>query len=373
MLSRLGPVKPVRRWLNARPVVGLILRLGMTGAVLAGVVWYVDIGTALATFSAGSPYLVLLATVLVLPNVLLDAWTWRTVMAPILLSGAPRVSPEQEPSALTSPDSCGGTQRQDLSLPLSIVLRSVLAGYTAAFFTPARAGEFGGRALTLSDGSARRFDEWDVSITVAAQRIVDTLVALSIGWVALAWMRGVTGQTHTWDIAAQTALWVGGAIILLLVAAVLKPEIARRVAQWIAPERTRLQQRFARLQHLRPGILLRVVIGSATRYAVFAGQLVCLVLAFTPASPLPVLALATGVTYYLKFLIPSLTLLDVGVREGAAVLAFGHLGVSEAAALNASLLIFLINIALPAAVGAFFLRRYEIPSQPSREVPEETP
>jgi hypothetical protein len=67
------------------------------------------------------------------------------------------------------------------------------------------------------------------------------------------------------------------------------------------------------------------------------------------------------VTYYLKFLIPSLTFLDVGVREGAAILAFGWIGVPEAAALNASLMIFFINLALPAVLGAFFLKRRTVP------------
>lgn len=355
MLSRLGFVQVVRRWLDARPVAGHILRLGVTGSVLAAVIWYVDVGTALTTLTEGSPYLVVLATVLVFPNVLLDAWTWRTVLAPMLLPNAPPHVRAGRPAA---------------SIPFSIVLRSVLAGYTAAFFTPARVGEFGGRALTLSPGASGTFDPWDVSITVAAQRLVDTLVALSIGWVALAWMRGVSAGTGPWDVAVQSALWVGAAIILLLAAATLKPRRASQLAGWFAPEWTGLRQRLALFHQVRNGVLLRATLGATTRYGIFAGQLVCLVLAFAPSSELSTLALATGVTYYLKFLIPSLTLLDIGIREGAAVLAFGHLGVPEAAALNASLLIFLINIALPAAVGAFFLRRYEVPSQPSRKVQE---
>jgi len=42
---------------------------------------------------------------------------------------------------------------------------------------------------------------------------------------------------------------------------------------------------------------------------------------------------------------------DLGIREGAAVYFFGKIDVSAAAALNASLLLFLFNIAVPAIAG----------------------
>jgi hypothetical protein len=101
----------------------------------------------------------------------------------------------------------------------------------------------------------------------------------------------------------------------------------------------------------------RLLTGCLARYIVYAGQMTILVRAFAPDVEWANLATGAGLMYYFKYLIPSLTLLDVGIREGAAVLTYRWMAAPEAAALNAALLIFVINVVLPALVGAAFLQR----------------
>ena len=345
------------------PIAKYALRLALTAAALILIGVTVDLGTMLETLRHGSISLLLLASAMVLPNVLLDAWTWRELLAPMLFQH-PSTSEKGEAPMRTSeaPDSPLRGRR----LPLHLVLRSVLAGYTAAFFTPARVGEFGGRALTLAPSEADAFDGWDVSITVGAQRIIDTMVAVSFGWLAMAWVRATGALSPGWNDAAVIGLWIGSAVVVALTATIARPEWIGSMLRAVAPGATGLHMRAALLRRVNSRTAFRVTAGCTVRYLVFAAQLTVLVRAFAPDASVLDLTVATAVTYYIKFLIPSLTVLDVGVREGAAILAFSWMGVPGTAALNASLIIFFVNLAFPAAIGAFFLKRRALPAAPSQ-------
>lgn len=51
---------------------------------------------------------------------------------------------------------------------------------------------------------------------------------------------------------------------------------------------------------------------------------------------------------------------DLGTREGATMFFLGKCGISSSAALDSSLLLFAINMLLPALVGSFYLRRLKL-------------
>ncbi|MEX1054624.1 MAG: hypothetical protein WED81_01245, partial [Rhodothermales bacterium] len=70
--------------------------------------------------------------------------------------------------------------------------------------------------------------------------------------------------------------------------------------------------------------------------------------------------LGIALVFFVKLLLPPVTLMDVGIREGAAVFFLGSLGFPEAAALNASLLLFTINLLIPAAAGLPLVMRLRL-------------
>jgi len=96
--------------------------------------------------------------------------------------------------------------------------------------------------------------------------------------------------------------------------------------------------------------------GTLARYVVFAGQLALLARAFAPEATFTALSGAASTTYLGAFLIPPVTIMDLGIREGAAVFFFGVWGLGDAVGFNASILIFAINIVLPSALGIPFVR-----------------
>ncbi|WP_434974371.1 lysylphosphatidylglycerol synthase transmembrane domain-containing protein [Longibacter sp.] len=296
-----------------------IARLLLGVGLVVALVLYVDVDSFWGTLQTGDAFWLAVAAILVVPNVWLDVWSWGVVVRRLI----ERVSDRR-------------------------LLQATLAGYAVGFFTPARVGEFAGRALMLGRGNP-----WDVSLTVFTQRMADMLVAVSVGFGAMVWARITSVIGAGWDVA----LTAGGIVMLVLTAGLIWPWAIDRIGRRLLPNASSIHQRTALLDRLHRRTRSRLVLGCFLRYLTFAGQMAVLVYAFAPDSDWPILVAGAGLMYYFKYLIPSLTLLDVGIREGAAVLVFGWLGVSEAAALNAALMVFMFNITLPAAVGALFLRR----------------
>jgi uncharacterized membrane protein YbhN (UPF0104 family) len=256
-------------------------------------------------------------------NLALDAWVWGVLLEPV-----------------TGPQ------------PFSRLGKAVMNGFAVGFFTPARVGEYAGRTFSLDSD-----DGWTVSATIFAQRMADMAVAVDVGTLALAvtLAQGFVPSSRPWLAVLGAGIAVGVTLTLL----VLRPGWIDAGVRRIFPSAETLHRRTLFLAELTPVQLSRILGGTTMRYLVFAGQLALLGLAFAPDAPLDRLALAVGCTYFAAFLIPPVTLMDVGIREGAAVFFFGLLGLGDVTGLNASFLIFAINIVLPSALGVPFLLRSE--------------
>jgi hypothetical protein len=96
----------------------------------------------------------------------------------------------------------------------------------------------------------------------------------------------------------------------------------------------------------------KLVLIETARYFVYCAQLSFLVAALFPAAGFTLPFLGSMVVFFVKFLVPVVTVMDLGVREGAAVFVMSLLGVAPEAALGASLLLFAINMVLPSLAGA---------------------
>jgi uncharacterized membrane protein YbhN (UPF0104 family) len=301
---------PVPRWLSS--ILKFVLTLGVLGAIVATV----DPSALLASFRSAEWTWVGVAVLLLPLNLALDGWTWKQLLHTVL----DRV-------------------------PLKPVAGGVLSGIALGFWTPARVGEYAGRALFLPEG-----DRWALSLTVFAQRMVDMAVGVFVGLVLLvgALVGGALPATPAWLATAA----VGGATVGLLAPFVVAPALVHNGVQWLVPGWTGVTDRTVVFRRLSARRTRRVLGGTGARYLVFTGQLACLGAAFAPSAPVGLLWGAAGLTFYVKYLVPSLTVLDLGVREGGAALFFQLFGLGAAAGVNAALLLFTINLLVPALLGA---------------------
>lgn len=306
------------------------LRLGLkafiTVSVLVAVALAVDPSVLLDSLWQAQ-WTWIAAAVLLLPvNLVLDGWVWKRLLASVV----DRVS------------------HWNLS-------GAVLSGIALGFWTPARAGEYAGRALSLPDG-----DRWSISLTVFAQRMVDMAVGVNVGLLALAWSfwHGVLPQSVPWLALAGIGLVTG----VGFAAVVAAPARIHHLVQWLIPNRPSITDRTAFFESLSRGQGWAVVSGSLARYLVFTTQFAFLGRAFASSAPWSLLALAASLTFFAKYLIPSVTLLDLGIREGGAAFFFQQLGLGAAAGLNAALVLFAVNILVPALLGLPFVARLHLPS-----------
>lgn len=306
------------RWL--RFAFKFLLTLGVMVAVVVAVD-PVDLLDALR--QARWPWL--MAAILLLPlNLLLDGWVWAQLLDTVEGSFSPRKVGE-----------------------------AVLSGLALGFWTPARLGEYAGRAFAFPEAN-----RWTLSLTVFVQRMVDMAVGVLMGLGALAgalW-GGVLPSSSPWVLAGCIGLGTGGALTVVL----LRPAWIHRWLRWLVPSRS-IADRAALLRRIDGRQKVTVGAGSLARYLVFTGQFVCLSRALQPSASLGGLAMAVGLVFYAKYLFPSLTLLDLGIREGAAALFFPLFGLDAAVGLSAALLLFTLNVLGPALLGLPFVARLPVP------------
>jgi uncharacterized membrane protein YbhN (UPF0104 family) len=256
-------------------------------------------------------------------------------------------------------------QREVPSLRLRTAYGALFAGYTLGLITPARLGELAGRAFYL-----RHPDKWMISAIVFVERLLAMVVGVGVGLAALVYFIPAFGPSPRglwWGVAAY-----GGGAFVVLFALFAVPQRAFRLVERLVPservvDKLRFLQRLSRRRVLFYGVL------ATLRYGVYATQFVLLLWAFAPDVHLVAAYLGVALTFFVKFLVPSITLMDLGVREGAAVFFFGALGVAQAAAFNASLLIFGVNLLLPALLGLPLLFRLRFRTDRSPETLQPLP
>lgn len=300
-----------------------MVKAALAVAVLGYLIYIVDLGELARAVRTANPWWIAGAVALLPLNVLLEGTMWLRMVRRVMPGARPR-------------QTFGG----------------LMCGYALAIFTPARAGEYAGRAFYLHHP-----DKWELSAVVFAQHMVDLVAAALGGTAALLVFLSLADPT-------PETLWWGLAVFALgtagtLTALALLPRMTRRILQKVLRKEA-LQRRVAFVGRFGTREALLLLGLALLRYAVYTSQFVLLIRALAPEAG--VLAAYTGVAlvFFAKYLIPPVTLSELGIREGAAVFFLGQLGVAEAAALGASLLLFGINLLLLALAGTPFVLRLRL-------------
>jgi len=244
------------------------------------------------------------------------------------------------------------------SSPFYDVVAAVVGAYPLGLLTPGRLGDYAGRAIYL-----RGVPPSATTALTFAERTATLACCLAFGVAALPFWLSQPGVHAAW----AWLLPIGGAGALALGTIVLHPRLAERLLGAILPFRG-LAPAVAALGSI-PAREARVLLGlSALRYAVFTTQFVLLVRAFAPEAAWEVTEWAAAVggvalVFFAKSAVPGVTLGDLGVREGAAVYFLAAFG--GAAAFNASLGLFAINLLLPALAGLPMVARLRVGATPA--------
>ena len=226
----------------------------------------------------------------------------------------------------------------DPALTLAESTRAVLGSLSVSIWTPARAGDFAARPTLMPRGSRRT-----LAVAVGAENLLRLPVPLLLA-AGASWMVPFPGHL----IFAGVCLVTGLAAALLFAS----PRLSTRLA-----EAMRVGRHAEFLATVPAGSL---VVGHGLRYGFLVAQFGLVALAMSGAAEPGawVVLAACCVILAAKLVAPLLNFAELGIREGASLVALGAIGFSAESALQASLVLYAINVLLPAAVGAFFwLRR----------------
>lgn len=225
-------------------------------------------------------------------------------------------------------------------------LRGVLLGNFYALITPNRIGDGIGRVLDLPPGSKTRGTYAFINSSIA-----QSLVTLSAGALALVfaplWL--VANADGWFESVAwlQWPIYIGTLVTLLLY---LEPGWVRMLRSalpktgWVG---TRVQtlQTYPRRMHAA------ILVLSTFRYVVFAIQFYAALCLYGFDGAAEEILARIAVVYLFTMLIPTAALAEFGIRESMAVLILPVAGIRPEAAFSATLVLYLINICLPAFTG----------------------
>lgn len=226
-------------------------------------------------------------------------------------------------------------------------VESVFCGLTWAIFTPNRIGEYGGRVFFLSP---RRRIQGAVAMSVG--QIAQMVITNVVGSIALLWFIYNFKPLDQWLFVAISFLVMGFCFFFLVFYFNIR---------WIEKSLNSIKflkkykRFFSVLNRYHQKELIKVMLFSIARFAVFTIQYILIIYLLLPEIAFYKSALMVFILFFIQSALPSLDLLDVGVRSLTATYFFGFITPHHVAIMAAIALIWFVNLIVPAVIGSYFV------------------
>lgn len=219
---------------------------------------------------------------------------------------------------------------------------SVMLGITLGSFTPGQLGELGGRSMRVSHSKSSHV----VGLTLVDRTQVFLVLA----------MTGAFSYGFFLTDSTFLAVIAGSVCIALCLYLYFRLDLVKRVTD-------RINLKILR-HHWIDGIIesftfigrehfLSTLLYSLGFFFIITCQMYFFVNAFVPVSVWHVFLGFSAMMFFKSIL--NISISDIGIREASTVYFFSLLGVPEAAALSASVVMFAVNIIIPSLFGILFL------------------
>ncbi len=236
------------------------------------------------------------------------------------------------------------------ALSLAKAFQGVLFGLSVAIFTPNRSGEYFGRIWVIPHHARVK----SVVATIFANSI-QLSVTLIFGTIALVFWQQNYALPFNFNPQKMQ-----GYILAILAIAVLTIVAWLFVKERIGKYKTYIREIFHEIkQTWNLSLIFQLWALSLLRYLIFMIQFwILLGICLAPVS-LWETYVGIGIMYLVMALIPVLTLAEPAVRSTLCVVFLGVYSGNEAGLICASIIIWVINLAVPALVGALLLNSFK--------------
>ncbi len=233
-----------------------------------------------------------------------------------------------------------------------VALKIIFSGIAIGIFTPNRIGEIGGRILFLDKGK-RTYGFLATSLGSFAQLITTVLNGLAALILLLLLFPDKTDINPLFDkISVIVVLIILAALVgIYFNAQIIKPILLRFS---FFQSREKQIDYFSETDSL---LLLKVLLLSLLRYGIFIVQFFLLLNYFNVKLDFSQAYVSIGLIYLFTTLIPTTTLVELGIRGSFAIFFFGLFSSNVLGIVLATFILWIVNLALPSVLGSFFVIR----------------
>ncbi|MDZ4758769.1 MAG: lysylphosphatidylglycerol synthase domain-containing protein [Bacteroidota bacterium] len=231
-------------------------------------------------------------------------------------------------------------------------LKGVLAGVATGFFTPNRVGEFGGRILYLNHA-----DKISSSISTIAGSFAQLIATVMFGCLA---MVAYNIDLHLTNYYITALLFF--IAVLLISSLLLLYYNFSKLADLISLRLylPRFYDKFAHLKNADSTYLSKIMWLSVLRYFTFCIQYILLLYFFQVNISIEHAFICVSVIYLLHTAIPTVAIIEAGVRGAGALAVIGSYTQQPTEILLAAYTLWIINIILPSLLGLYLIARINI-------------
>jgi uncharacterized protein (TIRG00374 family) len=301
-----------------RKIIPVLIRIIISALILYFLISLIQWENVLSAYKTANLIYILLASIFLIANLGIRIFKWR-----IMIKSVKK----------------GPTFKE--------AFMSVMLGISLGSFTPGEVGEFAGRILHISD--VKRSHLIGLTLLDKAQIFI---ITTSFGLISLSVLM-IENPYWTFIFSILTVfIFLFFALKMNIIAA-----MGHRInaSFFDKPWLTRVIDGFSMLNR---GQLLTTLLCTTIFHLVIIIQIYFLLNAFENISFINSF-IGMSAMMFVKSLLP-ISLGDLGIREAGAIYFFSHFSISNAAALNGSLLLFFINIFIPSVIGIFFLRHQSL-------------
>ncbi|WP_462266598.1 lysylphosphatidylglycerol synthase domain-containing protein [Mucilaginibacter sp.] len=226
-------------------------------------------------------------------------------------------------------------------------IEGVFCGLTFAIFTPNRLGEYGGRVMYLPPRK-RIYGVFAMAVGSFGQNVVTNVV----GAGAILWFLYQFQHLQSWLFVGVAILVVG--FMLFFILFYFNIRWLAGLLNSIKPLK-KFHRFFDIMRKYRLAELTRVMGFCLARFAVFSTQYYFVVHLLIPEIPAYQTYLFVFIVFFVQSALPSIDLLDIGVRTATADTLFAYVTHQHLAAIAAVASIWFINLIVPAVLGSVFV------------------
>ncbi|MBR4837912.1 MAG: flippase-like domain-containing protein [Bacteroidales bacterium] len=237
-------------------------------------------------------------------------------------------------------------------IPFRKAYMAIFTGITAGMMFPNRTGDFLGRIFILEKGNRIK-----AAMLTFVGNIAQMLVTVSLGCVAWVLFRQ---QNYFWYILILSLIIIVLGYFLYFNIHILR-HLQRLIPKKWRPKAEKYMEIFSSYSKKDLAVILLIAV---SKYAVYSFQFVLLIWAFDVPLNYFQAMIPIMITYLLMTVIPYITITEIAVRGAVCIGVFEiwltMQGISSSFTMMvffASTMLWLYNLAIPAVIGLFFIRK----------------